>query len=169
MPCVANARCVLQGIAPQQSRSLPVISCNICKLIIQKSTKSIRKKKANQEPKQLKETRKRSLHRQRFVSQLNIVCFFSFVGDILFYYYSKYSYDISDRLVTSALKDSHLSAIGTSANILHRCNSTYCPCQHILFFTQDTKLNYLILQSKPARLEWSAFAGYFPKAQWQSL
>ena len=79
-------------------------------------------KKANQGPKQLKETRKRSLHRQRFVSKLNIVCFFSFVGDI-FYYYSKYSYDISDRLVTSALKDSHLSAIGTSANILHRCNS----------------------------------------------
>ena len=64
------------------------------------------------------------MHSKRFVSKLNIVCFFSFVGDILFYYYSKYSYDISDRLVTSVLKDSHLSAIGTSANILHRCNST---------------------------------------------
>ena len=65
------------------------------------------------------------MHSKRFVSKLNIVCLFSFVGDILFYYYSKYSYDISDRLVTSALKDSHLSAIGTSANILHRCNSNY--------------------------------------------
>ena len=63
------------------------------------------------------------MHSKRFVSKLNTVCFFSFVGDILFYYYSKYSYDISDRLVTSALKDPHLSAIGTSANILHRCNS----------------------------------------------
>ena len=29
--------------------------------------------------------------------------------------------------------------------------------------------NYLISQSKPARLEWSGFAGCFPQAQWQTV
>ena len=32
-----------------------------------------------------------------------------------------------------------------------------------------TRINYLIPQSKSARLEWSGFAGCFSQAQWRSV